>query len=530
MRERNAMANIYRTRVAAIAGVLGVLALLTSALRVCGQPAGVMPVPAPPPKVSINGDSDTAGLLDPEYRNDKAGLRICPPAGSRLVERSGGELLSFVNDQKQWAGSVVLVFLKTPVKLEDYLKTNADAMNTTFKGVSVEKSAVEHIGGKQAGRQITAFIVQQEIIKGHPEQVPFMKFDVMIPMPNDQATANEFVHLTMFAPLKDRDLATRTYEAMLKTFVIVDAKQAKAQMQKNLMDGQTWLRGISADMLAGKLIRDPQFLRIVVQDKEVGYVRFDEGEDVRQTLRGADVKVRSYTIIKGTAGKDDTILTSTTDAWWAYMMKDGQPNVEALGKSSWDVLVRCFPPADADNSEWVWQQEKGTTKFDAEAMGQAPGEEGMVRPALLLSVHTEEGKDKDMSLARALPDNHQWLMDDRYPRPLPKALEFLWPRLVDLTKPGSMSFPVFNGTTKRMGMRTISVIGEETLGIDGKTVKAIHLADELENGATNMWTDKDGRILMMRTSDGAMLLPTTQREMDGRFGAKLQQRIGKLPQ
>ena len=68
-------------------------------------------------------------------------------------------------------------------------------------------------------------------------------------------------------------------------------------------------------------------------------------------------------------------------------------------------------------------------------------------------------------------------------------MEYLWPRVVDaLQNPNKMAFVVFNSgsTTGKLGQiaHALSVLGSETVNIDGKSTATTKLLDELDPGST----------------------------------------------
>ena len=106
--------------------------------------------------------------------------------------------------------------------------------------------------------------------------------------------------------------------------------------------------------------------------------------------------------------------------------------------------------------------------------------------------------------------------------PLPKILEYSWTRFVDLAKPTEMTFVVFDSSTKKMSLRNLIVTGQkESVAIDGKSVTCFKCIDELDPNSTTIWTDKDGRIQMMRTSDQSVMVPTTEAAMAAKWAKRL---------
>jgi hypothetical protein len=108
------------------------------------------------------------------------------------------------------------------------------------------------------------------------------------------------------------------------------------------------------------------------------------------------------------------------------------------------------------------------------------------------------------------------------PAPLPKILEYSWMRFVDLTKPSEMTFVVYDLRSKKPALRNLIVTGnKETITIDGQSMTCYKCIDELDPNSTTIWTDKDGRIQMMRTSDQSVMIPTTEAAMTAKWANRL---------
>jgi len=106
---------------------------------------------------------------------------------------------------------------------------------------------------------------------------------------------------------------------------------------------------------------------------------------------------------------------------------------------------------------------------------------------------------------------------------LPEAFGAMLPRLLDCSKPEIYAFAVYNPENNDFDMRTIRIVGPETIHMDEKDVKAIRLTDQMSQQAptADLWVDEKGMILRMQTPDGLVMERSDQRAIAARFPAEL---------
>ncbi len=483
---------------------------------------------------------DPAQYLGPQYKDENAGFRMCPPAGSRIINRADLDLMSYVNDAKQWGGSLQMVNLPKEYTLEDYLKATANALaqSKAFAAVQVLENRAITFQKLRAGRLATSMEaeVAASVKGGARDRISMYRQQLMI-----QLTSKQFLVLTFYTPLKDREAATKTFDAMLTQFEILDRSVIAEQRLKSSEVGRVWLEKRSADELKAKLGAMPQIFRIRVGGKDMGYVRFNAGETTRDKLPGLLLTVDSRAF-----PNDGSIVMGANEAYWAKVREkdpDDRLWFSNYTNSSKTVLFR---PNGKKEEFWLMEigllQSIKSTRFTKEEIEtlRAQREEiikrMMVKSAFnntdkppppitestrILKLSVERTGDEtqqltagNRSFAANLPDNGTL--------PLPKILEYTWPRVVELTKPSVMTFLVYNGATGKPQYRTLSVIGPDKINLDGKSVDAIKLSDELDPGTTYIWTDREGKMLMMRTSDQSVLTPTTEEAMRLLWGKQLE--------
>ena len=108
---------------------------------------------------------------------------------------------------------------------------------------------------------------------------------------------------------------------------------------------------------------------------------------------------------------------------------------------------------------------------------------------------------------------------------LPRAMGAILPRLVDLKKPATYAFAVYNSSTNDFDMRTFTVVGPQQIDLQARTLSAIRITDRMAADAevATLWVDGDGVLLRMKTTDGLVMDQSTRTGILRRFpGAQSQ--------
>jgi hypothetical protein len=513
------------------AALLLALPALLFAPRAWAQTASTTPPGATPiddPVIDPARDN-AAMLLGPLYKDERAGIEIAPPSGSRMVARAGLELVSFVQDQKQWGGSIQRDVLKTPQSLDQYLQAAATGLSQNFSAVQILESRKTTFDGKPAGR-LSASMSGTAQSGGQTTTIAILRQQLLV-----QMSTSEYIVLTLFSPLKDRDAATRTFDAMIGSFEVMDPATLLKRREVAVAAGKAWLAERSADELRAKMLNQPQLFRTRIGGKDYGYVQFSEYEtppnDQKSSVDGLygffiSIDSRSFP-------PDDPKILSIFGhnyAFWAY--KKTPSGDEQPFHSVWDNLTttNVINPKNPAEGMAFWLREAGVLDLtdynipaderarakkhrdDLIARGVAPDKlpPPVPDPQFRMSVTWTGDPTQPLSSANRGIDI---TIPAAAPAALPKVLEYTWPRLVDLTRPSEMSFVVYNNSTRKLALRTLSVRGHEKVIINGQPTDTIKCTDEMDPGRTIMWVNASGKILMMRTSDQTLLTPTTVPEM-----------------
>ncbi len=503
--------------------------------------------------------SETAKYLGAVYKDENAGFKLCPPAGARVINRAGLELMSFVHDTKQWGGNFQEVNMDKDFSIDDYMKTAAAELSKTFKAVQVLDSKTLTFQGMKAGR-LTASMEAEVGPPPQPGQVvrPRERIALLRQQLILQRSPQKFLVLTFWTPLKDRDEAILTFEAMLTSVEFMDKKKLDDERVAAARAGKLWLAQRSANELKSKLLAQPQLFRMKIDNTDIGFVRFDEGDKERDAKTGALVDVQRdgttgimVAVNSRTFPSDGSIVIGQNEAFWAFTKGNDSAENKLhysmwMNKSKTDRIIpnpdrkKFGPNPTIPYSFWIselgtLQMDQSTQLSDREIDQLRKQREEMLKdpkldrskippaiedPNKVYRMMVSRQGDPSQELSESTKALNITIPDNR-PSPLPKILEYVWPRLVDLTKPSEMSFLVYNSATGKPALRTLIVHGADRVMIDGKPVDCYRLSDELDPGSTTIWVDRTGRILMMKTSDQAILLPTTEEQMSQLWGKRL---------
>ena len=419
-------------------------------------------------------------------------------------------------------------------------------MARTAKAVQVLDSKIIVVGPEKrpAGKLVVSFEAdaiawgkpkKEDVIAGAQRGTPieqpasvtgrafFLRQDCAV-----QTATNQFFVLTMMAPLAAKQEAVETFDAMIASFQVFNRDDIKNRRLAAIKAGRDWLTNRNPEELVKKLYSQPQIFRIRVDNKDVGYCRFDELESTYKDIKGLTFVASSRTF-----PEDGSIVMGENISFWAFTK---QPNLDQIFRfSRWENTVNTITFV-ANHTPSHWSTELGTLQYeyppaDHRNIPDAPPPEGF----FTLNVDRSVGNTMGLLSPESTPKPMQWRfppkLDPRMappppgavePLPLPRILEYIWPRFVDLTKPDQhFAFIVFNSPAAKLGLRTLSVIGPDTINVDGKSINAIRLLDEIDPGYTNLWVDNTGKILALRSSDNALLVSTSADEMKRLWAARL---------
>ncbi len=528
---------------AAIAAFLLVPAVIASA-QSAAQPAIEGAVPAN----SID-PVDAAKYLGTAYKKESDGFRLTPPAGSKLINRQGIDLVSFVVDAKSWGGSLQRITVNKPITLDDFIATTkADITRDTrsagangnpnqpvniFKGVQILEDKRLKKGPYDAalftfsaqidlGPMVPDAVAQQMGLSrptGAPnavQTVSLLRQELIVRIKD-----GVFDVLMLYTPLADRDTAERTWNLMLPEFEIFDGSAMLKRRVEAAKTGREWLSQRSAEELRGKLINDAQFFRMTVGNKDIGFFHFNEltkesgpGGSIVDVTRDGHTGVL-VTVNQISFADNGAVNVGQNEAFWSYS-KDSRGDATPA-YSSWqntsEIKTKVItaapgrPGVPTMQEITPWLQESGILS-----------QTGLPGPKVPFQINVLLAGDREQRVSNGV---NAIVPLDGAPA-LPKILEYTWTRFVDLTKPSEMTFSAFDSKSRKMSTRNLIVTGtKQNVNIDGKIETCFKCVDEADPYSTTLWVDASGKIRSMVTSDQSVMIPTTETAMKARWAKQL---------
>jgi len=499
----------------------------------------------------LNALPDAGQYLGNAYKDEYAGFRISPPVFARVINKAGSlDLVNFVLDSKASGGMLQRVEVK--LSLDDYARKTVEEMTKSFKAVQVLENRKLQFQNFPAARLSTS--MQAELGSGLPpafeqqlrgktpakavnESIALFRQQLIV-----QTRENQFMVLTYYSPLINREEATQIFNAVAGSLEILDKQEMLKRRAEAVILGKKWIAEQNAEELRAKLNNQPTFFRMLTggaTGTDVGYIRFDEREMARDGFKGVEIEMNSRSF------KDEvTMISGQNLAYWAYSRNEKGDKVPPYSywdnKSVTDTKLPMRNDPTRLEARQFWLEESGTLNLEsgvltADQLKQLQAErEELIRknPNKPPPPPIPDTTDQYRLVVNLTGDSAQ-----RIPTPginipipsnagamLPKILEYLWPRLVDVTKSSEMTFLVFDSSNKKIANRNLIVTGrKERIAINGRMVETWKLIDELDPNSTTLWVDDNGRVISMRTSDQTVMLPTTEQEMERRWALRLQQ-------
>lgn len=511
-----------------------------------------------PPQIEgatlANPVPDAGQFLGNTYKDEAAGFRMAPPIGARVISKAGSyDLLTFVQDAKASGGTLQRIDAK--LSLDDYAENAVREMNKSFKAVQVQERRKAKFQEFPAIRLTTTMLAElgtglptgaeEQMRRGGRaaqranEEIPLLRQQLIVQTPE-----KGFMVVTYYSPLRNREEATRTFEAVIGSFEILDAAKVRKMRVEAILAGKKWLGERTAEEFRGKMNNQPAFFRMVVggsNGTDAGYWWQTERDAVRDGFRGIEIEVCSRSFPNDPPGSMTQVKYTS---FWANGRNEKGEVVPHY--SMWDYITRtdarlpnAQDPAKLEPHAF-WVQESGALtlegdpRYTDEALKQlAADRENFIRnnPTKPVPPPIPKASRQFHMIVNLSGDKQQRLPDgiNKYFPPqeasaLPKVFENMWTRMVDLRQPTEMTFAVYNSGTKKLALRTLIVTGKrERVTVNNRSVEAWKCVDELDPGSTTLWTDDSGRVLMMRTSDQTVMVPTTAQQMDAVWGARVRQ-------
>ncbi len=388
--------------------------------------------------------------LDKRYVDTLRGFSLRPPAGTeRRRDRVAARLVSWsMRDDESGAIAWTLSVLQaTDDRKKIDMKKYAETLKRQLEQVE---------GFVNVTTELSPVADKAAIhIRGVATGVQMWQRQVWI-----LVSTGRFLIIKITGPKNDAAHLDKICDAVLATIQITDPNELKKQRKEMLDRGQELLGSITDEKLARIIDNDARWFLMKLNKKDVGFMLMNEAITRNKGEHGYEVKQ------------------------WIMMQI---PNDRVR-------LMRCVMFTNSDRSVERW------TQYLQEGSGQTAvqsGEDGIKQKDLIVC---------DISIAGKMSTHQKAVQDKIY---LPKAMSFMLPRLVDLSKKTSYGFAVYASQSNSFDMRSLTVVGPDSITVDSRKVEAVHLIDRPAEDAdpSDVWVDKKGKLLRIESPDGLVLEP-----------------------
>ncbi|NNM85258.1 MAG: hypothetical protein HKL96_05815 [Phycisphaerales bacterium] len=481
-------------------------------------------------------DHHTPGLkrrveLGPIWRDDANGFEIRPPLRAKGFGRAGLDLATFEVGIKHWGITVHLSYLKKPTQVAELLDATLAQTRHDFTHVMELQNKTFSSNGHPAGELIVKFTAIS-----NKQPISLLRQQFMV-----QKTPSEYYVVTFFSPTDHAPRVIATFDAIIKTFKLLNRRQIAIERLAAVAAGKKWLHQQTAEKLLPLMAHHPRLFRVQLHHMDIGYVRLDEYKGKQDGFSGLFVSTNSRSFLpKG------VILLGKAIQFWALSK---QPDLKGppVNFAEWlEESESLFPikdkslalaqqvrlvidpkthtahyvriPSPYPNDEVHWETELGTQQTGFYPVFNKLGQAG---DRLIYRCDITVARDSDHFIPGQPNKPLHYAIGPGMPATLPPALTYLWPRLVDLQSRTRMAFLVFNSRLSRMGLEILKTHGPQTIRINDHKKLAYRVTEQLDPGITTMWVDSHGRILKLASADGSVWLPTTDTEMKQMWARQL---------
>jgi hypothetical protein len=464
------------------------------------------------------------------WRDEEDGFQVQEPEGCIGYAKSPADLAHFENIAFKWDIIIHLSELENPTDVDPLLQEVLAEVQHQFQNVTVLQQSRLYVSGHRAGMLILHI---QSTIDKLPVNLLWQQLLV-------QASPTRYFVMTFSCPPDQEADARDLFIRMIGTFQLLDQQKSIALRLAAVQAGRKWMAQMSAEDLLPHLDAVPQLFRIIAHGQDSGYVQLSDYPGELDGFRGIFCQTDSRTFLP-----NGSMLFSQSVWFWAFAQQPGKIGAP-VNYSSWvkstqslvpinnpqlaalrqehrveiDPSTNTFKVVHMDipypNMDVHWQTELGTQQAGNFPMLDSAGK---LTDAFQNQCRIHVVRDYDLGWIETHPESndtngpYNYAFSSDMASVLPPALEFLWPRLVDLKKPSSMAFLVFDSARSLPNLRILKVLGPEQITIGSQQVQAYHLYEELDPFICNLWVDANGRLLEFHAPDDSIWLPTTSDEM-----------------
>ena len=284
-------------------------------------------------------------------------------------------------------------------------------------------------------------------------------------------TGGEFLIVSISGPINIKTRLDAICQKVLDTLKLTDPTEAREARRKNLLVGQDFLAALTDARYSAAISETPQWFLLRFNGRAVGFQCIEEAAVRREDANGYEIKT------------------------WVM--------IELPQKQTRLLKRRMFVTGDQHLERSARRLQIGSDK-DAKVI-----DEDVLKQNELIITNILMADGKLRTRKKRVPEKIY----------LSQATGMLLPRLIDLSKPYSCAFAVYNTERNDFDMRTFTVIGPERIMWNNRKVSAIHAEDQLAVGSepAQLWLDTTGKLLRMQTEDGLIMVRSTASAVFRRF-------------
>lgn len=417
--------------------------------------------------------AETNAERETPYRSPLEGYALCPPAGAqRTVQRIAGVLAEWTRQDPQtgqtiWTLRVYRVnFRDRRPGVREYAQAVRERIQENNGAFVEELSFLDAAGrpaillaGRTAERTVTdATGMESRLPPTVFQQAWFLR------------DRGEFLVVDFVAA--DANLSPQKRNALWKRLLasveLFDPTEFLLAQQEAIKRGSAFLKNLQPRDIQNALPNQPRWFLLRKDGRLAGWL----------CRRGRVARPNR------SAGYE---LTS-----WSFLQLPDQPV----------RLLRQREFADASMTQDSWS---ARVQFGSGPQATVLSEDGLRQGRLILA--TFQDGPQQISEQKNLSAG----VIDLY---LPPLVGSLLPALLDRTQPTAYTFASYDRRINDFQMRTVAIVGPETIEHDGRFVPAVKITDQpaADAEAVEMWVDKQGDILQTRSPDGLVSTRVSEKE------------------
>ena len=408
-------------------------------------------------------------LLGSAFTSVAAGISFRPPANCVQYHGAGGdEIVQYLDEKREWVLKVGRVRVSEPLPLITYdragvpqkglLDITLDQTRQTTPGAEILRSDVIPLPDCNAGMIVVRYtanaqrkLTQQAILQAHPAGDPRDP-----KAPPGSTLYYVFNFTTPGAGTRPEGkggedprekLAVDVFRQVLDSVHLIDNENIRREQDARLFATRSLFVNWTPQFLESRLLAE-QYLRIIRDGKDIGYIYIVEHPELRAQSPGVEVGMHSTT--------------------WPDKDSPGAAKTQA------DVESWMWSTADRKHESWssvgLVVADDGRGKPDSVKRNQAQelGSADQRPETFYLTVKTVSSHGNAQPVNRELP-----------PFYLPQAIGHLLPRLMPLREPKEYMFATWVGQQQEVMARYVDVEKEQEVTLAGQKYRAVPIRDRL---------------------------------------------------